>query len=270
MEQPKFYSNQRPAGREHIPLHPKGFVALRIVQLVVGLACLGLCGFGVAVLTFSGDSLMLFTAVATLIASIYCLVAHFGPPTAYNYWAILGLDIFLLVFWLASFALLASQVAAFMSYYSYYSSYSSSYSDYYTYSTYDAAVITYAAILAGAAGLGGLEFILYIVSLSMHSVMVHRHRKAGLHCMPLESSSYPAPAGGKMEMQPPLQQLHPQLAPVYHPNSGNPPQNMHQYPQQPTTSPVSPQPTGGSYAQGPPVSLNPHQSPYEADGQQRH
>ncbi|RYO95171.1 hypothetical protein DL766_004200 [Monosporascus sp. MC13-8B] len=267
MEQPKIYSNQRPAGKEHIPLYPRGFVALRIVQLVVGLVCLGLCAYGVTVLAFSGDSLMLFTAVATLIASIYCLVAHFGPPTAYNYWAILGLDIFLLVFWLASFALLAAQVAPLLSYYSYYSSTYSEYYGYYT--TYDAAVLTYAGILAGAAGLGGLEFILYIVSLSMHSVMVHRHRKAGLHCMPLESSSYPAPAGGKIEMQPQLQQPHPQLAPVYHPNSGNPPQNIHQYPQQSTASPVSPQPTGGSYAQGPPVSLNPHQSPYEADGHER-
>ncbi|RYP23822.1 hypothetical protein DL765_000899 [Monosporascus sp. GIB2] len=266
MEQPKTYSNQRPAGKEHIPLYPRGFVALRIVQLIIGLVCLGLCGFGVAVLAFSGDSLMLFTAIATLIASIYCLVAHFGPPTAYNYWAILGLDIFLLVFWLASFALLAAQVAPLLSYYSYYSS---TYSEYGYYTTYDAAVLTYAGILAGAAGLGGLEFILYIVSLSMHSVMVHRHRKAGLHCMPLESSSYPAPAGGKIEMQPPLQQPHPQPAPVYHPNSGNPPHNIHQYQHQSTASPVSPQPTGGSYAQGPPVSLNPHQSPYEADGHER-
>ncbi|RYP77206.1 hypothetical protein DL771_001255 [Monosporascus sp. 5C6A] len=245
MEQPKTYSNQRPAGKEHIPLYPRGFVAVRIIQLIVGLA------------------------IATLIASIYCLVAHFGPPGAYNYWAILGLDVFLLLFWLISFAVLAAQVAPFLAYYSAYYDYYSDYSDYYDYYSYDDAVLTYVAILAGAAGLGGLEFILYIVSLSIHSVMVHRHRKAGLHCMPLGSSSHAAPAGGKIEMQPQLQQPHPQLAPVYHPNSGNPPQNIHPYPQQSTAPPVSPQPTGDSYVQGPPVSLNPNQPLYEAGGHER-
>ncbi|RYP80449.1 hypothetical protein DL769_002476 [Monosporascus sp. CRB-8-3] len=261
MEQPKTYSNQRPVGKEHIPLYPRGFVAARIIQLIIGLVCLGLCAFGVTVLAFAGDSLMLFTAIATLIASIYCLVAHFGPPEAYNYWAILGLDIFLLVFWLASFAVLAAQVAPLLAYYS-------TYSDYYGYYDYDAAALTYTGALAGAAGLGGLEFILYIVSLSIHSVMLHRHRRAGLRCMPLRLSSHAAPAGGKIEMQPQFQQPHPQFAPVYHQNSDNP-QNIHPYPQQSTASPVSPQPTGGSYVQGPPVPLNPNQALYEADGHER-
>ncbi|RYP54520.1 hypothetical protein DL768_000722 [Monosporascus sp. mg162] len=249
MEQPKTYSNQRPAGKEHIPLYPRGFVAIRIVQLVIGLA------------------------IATLIASIYCLVAHFGPPQAYNYWAILGLDIFLLVFWLISFALLAAQVAYYLYYYSSYSYYGySDYSDYYDYDyyVYDAVVyLTYFQILAGAVGLGGVEFILYIISLSIHSVMVHRHRKAGLHCMPLGPSSHAAPGGGRPEMQPQLQQPHPQPAPVYHPNSGNSLQNIYPNPQQSTASPVSPQPTGNSYVQGPPVSLNPDRPLYEADGHEK-
>ncbi|RYP91851.1 hypothetical protein DL770_002028 [Monosporascus sp. CRB-9-2] len=246
MEQPKSYSNQRPAGKEHIPLYPRGFVAIRIIQLVIGLA------------------------IATLIASIYCLVAHFGPPQAYNYWAILGLDIFLLVFWLASFAVLAAQVAPYLAYYSTYSDYYgySSYSDY-EYYIYDAAYLSYFAILAGAAGLGGLEFILYIVSLSIHSVMLHRHRQAGLHCMPLGSSFHAAPGGGMTGIQPQLQQPNPQLAPAHHSNSGNPPQNMHPNPQQSTVSPVSPQPTGSSYVQGPPVPLNPDQPLYEVDGHER-
>ncbi len=55
------YPTQRPAGREHIPLYPQGFIALRIVQLVLGVIIIGLCGIGVAGLAFSGDVLMLFT-----------------------------------------------------------------------------------------------------------------------------------------------------------------------------------------------------------------
>lgn len=44
--------------------------------------------------------------------SIYLLVAHFGPTKSYNYWAIMALDIFHVLFWLISFGLLAAQAAA--------------------------------------------------------------------------------------------------------------------------------------------------------------
>jgi hypothetical protein len=37
---------------------------------------------------------------------------HFFPP-AYNFWAILGLECFAVIFWLVSFALLASEVSGF-------------------------------------------------------------------------------------------------------------------------------------------------------------
>lgn len=50
------YSAVRPAGREHIPVYPDGFVAVRIVQLVVGVVILGLGAFGVSVLAFDGDN----------------------------------------------------------------------------------------------------------------------------------------------------------------------------------------------------------------------
>jgi hypothetical protein len=55
------YSNQRTPGREHFPLYPKNFIAVRIVQLVLALIILGLSGYGVAFLVFSGDCLTLFT-----------------------------------------------------------------------------------------------------------------------------------------------------------------------------------------------------------------
>ena len=42
-----------------------------------------------------------------MIVCIYGIVAHFGPTSLYNYWAVLALDIFLVIFWLISFALLA-------------------------------------------------------------------------------------------------------------------------------------------------------------------
>lgn len=56
------YSAYRPAGREHIPIYPKGFIALRIVQLVLALIILGLCAYSLtSELSFSGGALSVFT-----------------------------------------------------------------------------------------------------------------------------------------------------------------------------------------------------------------
>ncbi|KAI1445885.1 hypothetical protein F5Y02DRAFT_417494 [Annulohypoxylon stygium] len=263
MEQPSSkYSNQRAPGREHIPLYPKGFVAIRIIQLIFSIVCLGLSAFGIAYLVFAGDALLLFTSIATIITSIYCLVADFGPPKAFNYWAILGLDIFLVIFWLISFALLAAQVAAGFAYWHEYSDY---YDDYYDVSSYDTAYKVYGGCLAAAAGLGGVEFLLYIISLSIHGVMLHRHRKAGLKAMPLNvvpgapTSAVPVD-GEKFQMHPQATQVYPQQ-PV--PVAGPPQQGF--YPEN-SPSPLSAQPTGNSYVQ-PQQFVNPSQPVYEVPGQ---
>lgn len=41
------YSAVRAPGREHIPLFPKGFITIRILQLIFGVIVLGLGAFGV-------------------------------------------------------------------------------------------------------------------------------------------------------------------------------------------------------------------------------
>ncbi|ROW14160.1 hypothetical protein VPNG_04193 [Cytospora leucostoma] len=193
------YSSYRPAGREHVPTYPRGFIAIRIVQLVVALVILGLCAYSLTLLSFSGNALSLFTAVATLIITVYYVVVEFGPVNGYNYWAVLALDIFAIIFWTASFALLASQIAPYMGGYTV--------CDYYECDTYALTgdELTFGACLCAAAGLGGVETILFMVALAYHSVMMHRHRSAGLHCKPmshghqdddaLHSSSIPLSGG---------------------------------------------------------------------------
>lgn len=61
------YSSHRPAGREHIPIYPKGFIALRIVQLVMALVILGLCAYSLTLISFSGNDLSLFTVSITFL-----------------------------------------------------------------------------------------------------------------------------------------------------------------------------------------------------------
>ncbi|KAI7786655.1 hypothetical protein LA080_002765 [Diaporthe eres] len=243
------YSAYRPAGREHIPIYPKGFIALRIVQLVLALIILGLCAYSLtSELSFSGGALSVFTSVATLITMGYHIVAHFGPAVIYNYWAILALDVFGIILWIASFALLAAQIAPVMA------SGVVLLCDYYC----DWAYLTttgwaVAACLCAAAGLGGIEFILSIVALAMHSVMMHRHRSAGLHNRPISpqlraEEGFPAGGPVQSEKAQPLQNVAPQ--PQYassHPTAVATPspvqgQQMYQPPSAPASSAVA-QPT---------------------------
>jgi hypothetical protein len=82
-----------------------------------------------------------------MLSSVYHLVARFGPPAAYNYWAVLGLDIFFVVMWLCSFALLAARVGGTFAVVG----------DYYSYSYLSDFELVWLATQAAAAGLGGLE-----------------------------------------------------------------------------------------------------------------
>lgn len=60
-------SHYRSAGREHIPIYPRGFIALRFVQLLLAILVIGLCGFGVHLLATNGACLSLF---------VVCLMMH--------------------------------------------------------------------------------------------------------------------------------------------------------------------------------------------------
>ncbi|KAK2048123.1 hypothetical protein LZ31DRAFT_591732 [Colletotrichum somersetense] len=284
MEYDSRYSRQRAGGREHIPLYPKGFIALRIVQLALAVIVTGLCAFGISVAPIDGNCLMIFVSLSTMVVTVWLIVAEFSSPKAYNYWAVLALDIFLLFFWLCSFALLATQTGyLFGSSYYYYGRYDSS-------SISDVGVI-FSACMAAAAGIGGLEFALFVTSLSVHGVMLHRHRKAGLHCNPVNIHAAPVFASNVVPekdgvqvaanqvFQPAANQIHAQTAPPYVQQDTNyinqmPPQQQQQqfqpqqvsvtqptftpppvqpqqqnhYPQ-PSPTPLSATDTGGSFAQ---------------------
>lgn len=69
-------------------------------------------------------------------------MAEFGAKSVYNYWAVLSLDIFLVIFWLIAFALLATTVSVLSAY---------------VYCDYQSDCDAYAAILATAAAVGGVE-----------------------------------------------------------------------------------------------------------------
>lgn len=70
------YSAVRPAGREHVPLLPKGFIAIRIVQLVVAVVVLGISAFTLSTYPFRSNGLSTFT-----VSSVVCLSASPTQPS---------------------------------------------------------------------------------------------------------------------------------------------------------------------------------------------
>ena len=201
-----------------------------------------------------------------MVTSIYHLVVRFAQPAGYNYWAVLGLDIFLVIMWLSDFAALGVDASAYRGYYSSYS-----YSSYY--SSYNGYVSIWYALMAAGAGLGALELcvfspplnsgrirliplqsILHTISLIIHSIRMHQHRKASLHCRSRPPATLPTamviapgamaidPDGGEklayenFAQQPYAMQ---QPAPTY----------QQQLPQ--GQAPTLAQPTGGSFQQQP-------------------
>ncbi|KAK7430208.1 hypothetical protein QQZ08_003183 [Neonectria magnoliae] len=200
-------SSDRPEGKEHTPNHPSGFMILRVFQFVFSIVILGLISYTVYVLTFSANCLMLFTSVASVIITLWMVLAHSCAPKLYNYWAVLALDIFLLVFWIISFALLTAQTVFFWSV-------TSGYCDYYTcyYGSLSGSALVYGAILATACGLGALEFMFFFISLVMHSIALCRHRRTELHSNPVNAGVLSQPDQDQMppQTQPQMQQVQPQ------------------------------------------------------------
>ncbi|RDW80156.1 hypothetical protein BP6252_04794 [Coleophoma cylindrospora] len=224
----------------------------RLAQLVLALVVLGLSAYGITFLAFDGDSLMLFTALATMIIVIYVGVASLFAPVMYNYWAILGLDVFAIIFWLISFPLLASEIAN-------YSGTTYNYCYYYCYRKDKrfvpakravTTIETYRNAMIADAAIGGIEFVLFVVTLVVTSIHLHRHRKAGGHCVPASGpattfdETKPAeqlPAQHQAQMPEHQQQAAYQAPVMQQPQAQYQAPAMHQ-PHAQYSAPVTPQP----------------------------
>ncbi|KAH6619769.1 hypothetical protein B0J18DRAFT_434951 [Chaetomium sp. MPI-SDFR-AT-0129] len=163
-------------GREHIPVYPKGFIAIRIMQLAVALTTMGLAAYGITIFPIDGSCFVLSVGIMTMLTSIYHFAAELGVPAVYNYWVIMGLDIIYVVLWFIASSLLVARVGP---------------AGYYCTSTFScsthltADTFFWRQTQQAAAGLSATEFALYIISLAVHRVYVQRHRAAGFQCTPV-------------------------------------------------------------------------------------
>ncbi|KAM0174542.1 hypothetical protein ACHAPF_006093 [Botrytis cinerea] len=176
------------ANKTHIPGARNALLGLRIAQLVLAVVILGLSSYGVYWLVYDGDSLTLASAAISIVICVYVIVASTGAPVMYNYWAILGLDILAVILWVVSFPILASQIANAITVedtcYTYYDGYC-----YYKHkrglekraeTTWE----TYKNVMIATSALAGIEFVLFVITLVILGVNLHRHRRAGGHCQP--------------------------------------------------------------------------------------
>lgn len=180
----------------HIVAVPGWFLVFRILQIILAVVTLGFAAFLTWVVPLPGFGLAIFTAIVSLIIVVYILIASKSCPSVYNYWAILALEIFAVIFWLCTMGVLASYAGALTVGYSGYaygdsnSYYETSCDPNYYSCTRKRAVQAltkrftpgYAlsvGLIGGTAGIAALELIFFCVTLITFSVFMHRHRKSG-------------------------------------------------------------------------------------------
>jgi hypothetical protein len=127
------------------------------------------------------DFITLITAVVTLVILIWIVLATYLTPKAYNYWALLAMEILLFLAWIDGF--IFALAAAFYG------------SDYYDYENCDYSYISHeysctvettaqaAAVNASiaVAAFSACNMLLFLVSMIVVSVFIARHRGSGGH-----------------------------------------------------------------------------------------
>lgn len=113
-----FNDNMHTYGNRQNPSHighiPAWFFPVRILQGILAIVTLALSAFVINVIEeaydlydWNGLALNIFTSILTFIFLGYIFLTAFKFVRAYNMWAVLGLEIACVIFWLVTFALLA-------------------------------------------------------------------------------------------------------------------------------------------------------------------
>jgi len=85
---------------------PKWFIGIRVAQILVSIIVVGLAGFWIHGAYFDSLGLAIAAGIFTWIVALYAILTErsAGCRSGYNTWAVLSLDFFLIVLWLASLA----------------------------------------------------------------------------------------------------------------------------------------------------------------------
>ncbi|OLN91692.1 hypothetical protein CCHL11_06587 [Colletotrichum chlorophyti] len=256
---------------------PVWIAVIRIAQLVLAIATMGVTVYGLTTMTkatgyrritsFSGTEGFPFSWFAFAWTFSYLTwlgVAVMFIPIMYNCWVHLGLELLTVVFWLITMALLASHADDLDSLDAFIVTFGPKYEVYYKMNIQPFANGFVAATFASTAT-STVNFVLFVITISMFGRALHAYRKMNLEKAPSTTDSQKTiqAEGDKMVASP---QMTSAIPSYIHWNGQYPPPHPHAYPYY-----------GQPYAQSPhsqtntspPTSVPPHgfQPAYFPNGQ---
>ncbi|KAH8895901.1 hypothetical protein GQ53DRAFT_819860 [Thozetella sp. PMI_491] len=262
--------------RSHVPAFPlwTGFLrgALLLVS-VIDIILIGIAANGFGSANIPGFAFTFFAFSWTIVYYIWLFVAVLYQPVAYHYWAELAIEAVTCLWWLVSFALLASEASAISDLNSY-----AAYAFFINNGIYQATLLAIAMVKA-AAGVSAAVWILSVVNLVFFALALVKHRKNAPQVAPAPGTQptqvekampqQPAPPQQVYQQQPQVYQQQPQQAYPQQPQQAYPQQPQQAYPQQqvyqqsppPQAYQQQPPPPQAPYPQQSPVQQQPYQQP---------
>ncbi|KAF2271098.1 hypothetical protein CC78DRAFT_528035 [Lojkania enalia] len=235
---------------------PRWTLILHGVEIFLAVLILALSAYGVHWIAYDYLIFALVVCICTFGVCIYIFLSSLTFYHLYNAWVVLGLHIWMVIFWIVDLGLIADLARLWATANSLFDSYSSDYYDLgdwgfrkrelsfydlnWTSTSYDG--FSYKAFygcLAAGAFFAAVEFVLWVVGLIIVSIYIHKRRVDGAAGAP---PAYANNGGQAVVME-------------------NKPQ--HQFQQQPVSGAPNPQP---QYAQ--PVYVQQPQQPQQAYNQQ--
>ncbi|KAI8948800.1 hypothetical protein F4801DRAFT_439452 [Xylaria longipes] len=243
---------------------PKWFIGLRVAQIVVALIIVALSGFLIHGYYADAQGIAIASGIFTWIIALYVILTEHSAAcrSGYNTWAILSLDFFMIVLWLASLGANAAYRASFVVPVD-----ADCYDDGSTvnaghcviYKREAVAGPTGRAVISAVAGISAINLLLFVATFAY---VAHFFRlEWAKHSSDIEKAS--GVAAPTAQHQTLVNQQQPQWAQQ---------QQQHQPPTYPTAnapydpytpSPYSPQSTGYAGAQGVYNQTVPHQVPHQ-------
>ncbi|KAJ0159654.1 hypothetical protein CTA2_9340 [Colletotrichum tanaceti] len=161
--------------RSHVPAMPVWIAAIRILQLVLAVATLGITIFGLTTMQkATGYPFSWFAFAWTFSYLTWLGVAVMFIPIMYNCWVHLGLELLTVVFWLITMALLASHADDLDSLDAFIVTFGPKYEVYYKMNVEPFADGFVAATFAGTAT-SVVNFVLFVITISVFGACPFPH-----------------------------------------------------------------------------------------------
>ncbi|KAF2467262.1 uncharacterized protein BDR25DRAFT_345026 [Lindgomyces ingoldianus] len=234
----------------HVLPVPRFTLAIHAVQILLAIIILGLDAYGIRWIQYNALIYSLVCTLCTIIVAIYMIASQVFVHQAYNKWAFLALNIWMVIFWIVDLGVVANLAALWSSPSCGYSYYTDTY--YCTYGKRDLSLLekrdtttytAYRGALVAGALFGAVQFVLWVASLIILVVYMNRHRADA--SAPAPPPTYVAPTNGQGV---PMEKYGATVQPG-HPQQPGQPQYVPQpqtYVQQPA-QPMYPQGTGPQY-----------------------